>query len=358
MSTPSSTAGPPNPAKVDAWLELVAGPQRRAARGVDVSAACDLTTSPSAKRASFPYPILPPLRHVGFDELLRDVLRLPDVLHTALGGMLWGAGIAAGAGWMARARVPLAMRGVIGLLAAVVVLKWLAARLPRRQRFSEPLNVCSTPGAVCQVTGPVVTVSNSHAGTHADSPLHFCGADEVGAAARFHPCCYAGECVVLDVSASLAQRRTREIDDAVLADAALMAGGVEWAGVWRLVLCTTRFDAGRGDADVWRDDFAYLSVGAANFLTAQCPRLLLLATDAPSVDRSDASPIREHSHGCLWKHRVAIVENVDCAPLYRRLATVDAAGKCGIVRGTVQCVFNDAQKFVDAAGCNVLFYCD
>lgn len=376
------------PSKVAAWKQYQQQ-QKQSTFLVDLSTAVDLTVSPCAKRASFPYSILPPLRHVDFDTLLNDVLRLPSVRATAIGGVMWGAGAVSAYHWLQRRGASLALRGILGLVVVIMVLRWITGRMPPKQNLSTSINVSSNLAGVCNVTGPVVTLSNSHAGTHADTPSHFlqhnhgsspaspsppasptaataaASSSSSSSLADFDPCCYVGDAVILDLSRSLAARNTREIDDAVLDDVVTplrehlkrINQGEMTMNIWRIILCTKRCDSEDLDArDQWTDNFAHLSRSGATHLARCFPNLLLLATDSPSVDRVDANPIKDFAHGELYRHRIAIVENVDCRPFYARLQQAAVAEEPGTIFGSVQCVFNDAQKFKDARGCNIFFY--
>lgn len=414
MSSPTSTSS--SSAKVELWKRHVASSS--ALSRFSVTNCFDLTTSPARKRASFPYSILPPLRHITYDELIHDFLRLPSVGWTALGSFIAGVLLTLSARWsllssssssssspssLASASRPL--RLIITLLGALLAVRWVSTRFPKRQLISESLNVSSHSGGPCVVTGPVLTLTNSHAGTHADTPSHFlhhnhaaqCSgggdastASQTSSPPKFDKVCYSGDCVVLDLTTTLAERNTSEIDDAVLQDAMSRASSLFssssttsncWEDIFRLIIRTTSInynnnngnnnDAASNNNDQWRDDFAYFSVAGATFLTQKCSKLLMIGTDSPSVDRVDASPLIQNAHGVFWKHRVAIVENIDCSPLVSIFAgdgggavAVDddsassLSGRRGLIRGQVQCVFNDAQKFEDAEGCNVLFYPD
>lgn len=74
-------------------------------------------------------------------------------------------------------------------------------------QFSRYEDVSSSKDGVCMVTCCTLCLSNSHAGTHADTPAHFiagpcrCG-DELGdgEASAFEDAQYEGPCLVLDIS--------------------------------------------------------------------------------------------------------------------------------------------------------------
>jgi hypothetical protein len=400
------------PAKVQQWLqhveEQVKSKSSSSSNIVSVSQALDLTTNPSAARASFPHPLLPPLRRMSYDELVNSFIGLPSVGVTALGSFLAGAAscfglfsIFAKPKSFSSSMLSRPLKVVFSLAFALIVVKWILTRLPKRRQISCAFNVSSHADGPCIVTGPVVTITNSHAGTHADTPSHFvlhnqCSQNSndnnnkedtttsVTAATppEFHKSCYSGDCIILDVSATLASRGNKEIDEAALVDAVARSKSssstsssssseqkFDWANVWRIIICSRRGKSSENnkakanendeknnksnnDDDAWTNDFAHFTPAGASFLAHQCPRLMMIGTDAPSVDRCDASPLIRNSHGVFWQHRIAIVENIDCSPLYDKL---DEGGST-VVKGQVLCVFNEAQKFEDAEGCNVLFY--
>ena len=208
---------------------------------------------------------------------------------------------------------------------------------------SECIDVSSSPDGVCYVTCHCVSVSNSHAGTHADTPQHFLrDCTESYADAQ-----YTGSCVVLNVSDLLpspaaAGGAARTITVDVLQQAAQRAD-VDLAAVRRLLLRTYVHTP-----DEWDAHFAHLNRESAEFL-AKLPRLVLLGIDTPSIDHPAAAPIAAHAHGALWSGRVAILEGLDCGVL--------PADAC-VLRGAMQTVWLPTQQHRDARGCVVTLFVD
>jgi kynurenine formamidase len=455
--------------KVEAWLVAAHEyPAVQPHRGIDV------TTSASSKRACFPSSLLPPLRALTAEDVLRELVKVPNVRATVGGAFAAGAVAAVAlllsagrwAGWrrdgvgtdaqvwsLVTAIWPAALtrtlpprrawRLLVLLVTAAWLRRWMRRRAPTAApSITKPLDVSSSRDGVCIVTTRTVFVSNSHAGTHADRPGHFLPPSATGGE-EFHRACYTGDAVVLDLSGPLARRRHAQraadraaaaagtpatpaaaprrnvIDQAMLAEAARDAK-LDLALCWRLLIRTrggrrktldgtaaasTPSDAEEaaldGPRDEWTDDFAHLTREAAQFLTAACPRLLLFGVDTPSVDWCCASPIAHHVHGVLWASRVAIVENLNLAPVaahqamtsataleaaaaaggsHRRrgasqsalaaaaateaqnetaAVAVDAAHEfapCRAIRGAMVTSFLEHQRFEDAEGCMVTFY--
>eukprot|EP00698_Gefionella_okellyi_P003879 TRINITY_DN13596_c0_g1_i1.p1 TRINITY_DN13596_c0_g1~~TRINITY_DN13596_c0_g1_i1.p1 ORF type:complete len:279 (-),score=28.44 TRINITY_DN13596_c0_g1_i1:191-985(-) len=202
---------------------------------------------------------------------------------------------------------------------------------------SRSCDVSSSPTGVCMVTCNIVCVTNSHAGTHADQPLHFVA----DSAHTFADAQYNGTATILNVSSEM-NAETGAIDDAALQRAAA-AANVQLNTVFRLLLRTYAAEP----PATWTTPFGHLTPAAAQLL-ASLPHLVLLGTDAPSVDHPSASPIIEHSHGSLWAQRVAILEGLDFTALPLQ----------GAVHGVLQTVWCPTQQFDDARGCVCTFYRD
>ena len=140
--------------------------------------------------------------------------------------------------------------------------------------------------------GDAVNVSaltlSTHAGTHADAPYHYA---ENGARLADVP---------LDVhigSATLIEVETDgEILPSHLAD-------VDLSRVERLLVRTS---ASAQPDDVWHDDFAYLSVAAAELLGTHGVRLF--GTDAASVDPMQSKTL--DAHRALLRGGVYILESL------------------------------------------------
>ena len=102
----------------------------------------------------------------------------------------------------------------------------------------------------------------------------------------------------------------------------------------------------------WTNDFAHFEPECAQWLTETFPNLLLIGIDTPSIDHPSASPIIECSHGMLWRHRVAILENLNLNQLF----VTDNEEQQRVKYGQLQTIWNPMQEFKDARGCFVRFY--
>ncbi len=140
-------------------------------------------------------------------------------------------------------------------------------------------------GDSCNVSAVTMSV---HTGTHLDAPLHFEeSGEDIGSIPLGR---YIGPARVVDVgpaeriTAALLQKR-------------------DLRGIERLLLKTG--ESGRS-GDRFHEDFAYVGADAAEYLVAL--GLLLLGTDAPSVDafKSDDFP----AHHALLGSGVAILEGI------------------------------------------------
>ncbi len=172
-------------------------------------------------------------------------------------------------------------------------------------------------GAACNVCA--VTMS-THTGTHIDAPLHF---DESGPDVATIPAdCFVGPARVVEV-------QVKECITA--ADLRLLP----IQGVSRLLFKTCR--AGTASREPG-PGFIYLSGDGAEYLGGH--GLLLVGTDAPSVDAYDSKTLT--SHRILRQHQVAILEGASlesvppgdyeliCLPL--KLAGLDGSPVRAILR--------------------------
>ena len=180
--------------------------------------------------------------------------------------------------------------------------------------------------------GDAVNVSaitlSTHAGTHADAPYHY--ADSGARLADVPLDVHIGQATLIDVDTD------GEILPSHLAD-------VDLAQVERL-LVRTRASA-RPD-NLWHDDFAYLSVAAAELLGACGVRLF--GTDAPSVDPMQSKTM--DAHRTLLRGGVYILESLQLRDVppgeYELIAlplkiALDASPVRAILRGA-QCVVRGA----------------
>jgi arylformamidase len=126
----------------------------------------------------------------------------------------------------------------------------------------------------------------THTGTHVDAPLHLddSGLDIAGVPVHH----FLGSARVFAISA---RTRIREADLSIL----------DWQGVERALFKTR---TGRSPGSTFDQNFVYFREDAAEFLTKQ--RILLVGTDAPSVDAFDSLTLP--SHKILLGHGIAILE--------------------------------------------------
>lgn len=209
----------------------------------------DLTTSPSHPRVSFPYPDITPHAQVLDKATLAQRLGIDPVVIQA--------------------------------------------------KVSTSMDVSSNPEGVCQVTAAMYLVTNSHAGSHADQPSHWLANPPFES---FDERQYNGIATVLDLTEYL--KHDKAITSQLLQIQAQRVG-VNLQTLSRLFVRT--YDCTPSE---WDPNFAYLTPEAGTFL-GQLPNLLLLATDAPSVDHPKAAPIHAQAHGGLWAGRVAILEGYE-----------------------------------------------
>jgi len=303
--------------------------------------AIDLTVHPSSQRACFPCPVLPPHRRLTTQDLLQDFIKVPDSTWTAVGAFLSGASYAI----MVRRRPSRSWQLLVTGLYSLFLFLWSRLRRPRVIQANEVMNVSSSPQGPCLVTTYALSISNSHAGTHADTPYHFSPNPEVS----FDPCQYTGRAVVLDVSIALRTNGTSEISWSLLEKCA-KAEAVDLDNVFRLLLCSRTYETSDRH-DRWDNDFAHLTTECAKKL-ARLPRLFLIGVDTPSVDHPCASPICETAHGALYEGSIAIIENLDFSGLAETFHYQGAA------RGCVVTTFVPTEEYVDAKGCVVKFYPD
>lgn len=332
----------------------------------------DVTTPPSAVRASFPYEILPPMRTLRTEDILRELVKLPPVRVTGLVSFAFGAICCRLLSSFANELTASSSLGLrfryTRLLMLLVLLglyyRFLKRREPTVTSVSHSMNVSSNPAGPCCVTTRVLTLSNSHAGTHADTPQHFLTPE---VARAYDDDQYTGDAVLLDLSQLLVEQNARGATanaNAITAEVlreAMKLYGIELSKVTRLLVCSTNPHikgaatkaSGGAGGDVWRNDFAHLTVDGADFLAENGEQLLLFGFDTPSVDHPNASPISRTAHGKLWAGQIAILENLDFRHLHHLLAADDGR-RC--FYGAVQTVFNPYQAFADSRGCSVIFY--
>lgn len=160
---------------------------------------------------------------------------------------------------------------------------------PGDQKFRLRWSMRIEQGDPCNVSA--ITMS-AHTGTHLDAPYHF---DEGGCGIGTVPLRQClGPVRVAAVPAS-----ERSITTAYLET-------LDWRGVER-ILFRTRFS--EADQDHFLRDFVFLAEAGAEFLAEQ--RLLLVGTDAPSVDAYRSKSLR--CHRILNGKGIAILEGARLA---------------------------------------------
>lgn len=159
---------------------------------------------------------------------------------------------------------------------------------PGDQAFQARWTMRVDAGDACNVAAVTMSV---HTGTHADAPYHF---DDLGAAiADVSLDAYVGPATVVEAGA----RGTIDVDDLQALDFARI----------RRILFKTK--TSRLDASQWDFAYAYLTERAARWVADR--GLLLVGTDAPSVDPSDSKTLMAHK--LLAAGRVAILESLSLA---------------------------------------------
>lgn len=174
-----------------------------------------------------------------------------------------------------------------------------------------------TEGASCNVSS--VTMS-THSGTHVDAPYHF---DELGR-----------DVSQLDLGVFLGPARVVAIDVGPCIRASHLED-LAWDGVERVLFRTY---AGSAPEEQWDSGFVFLGEDAADFLGEL--GLVLVGTDAPSIDAADSKDLRAHKS--LARRRVAVLEGLRlgdvpagdyeliCLPL--RLAGLDGSPVRAVLR--------------------------
>ncbi len=160
---------------------------------------------------------------------------------------------------------------------------------PGDQKFRHRWSMQISKGNSCNVSS--LTMS-AHTGTHLDAPYHF---DESGldvARMPLHP--FLGPARVVEVPH---QRRVISAD---------FLDCLDWADVKRVLFRTS---ASELEADRFHRDFTCLTEDGARFLAQR--KLLLVGTDAPSVDDFESKSMT--CHKILCGQGTAILEGVRLA---------------------------------------------
>ena len=324
---------------------------------VSLMSGVDLTVHPSSTRASFPG--LPPLTLLTPEQLLEKFLVVPSTTVTGIAsfgmGVLWAMNTARIRSASMLRRPWLAVTSLLLVVALQVFLRRRRPRLP--SQVSRMDNVSSSPKGPCRVVCNAVLLTNSHAGTHADTPYHF-ATDRTPIYPDIH---YTGAAVLIDLCEYLHSTTTttapsstsNSTSSGVVITKRMLRQfendhNVSLLACWRLLIRTTTVPY--HSDDTWQGDRnAHFSIDAADYL-AKSEKLMLIGLDAPSVDGSCVSPIGEACHGKFLQAGVAILENLsfDAIPFRGEM----------IVAGSMLTVFNPALSFEDSRGCMVTFFPD
>ena len=127
-----------------------------------------------------------------------------------------------------------------------------------------------------------------HTGTHVDAPLHFLPDAPTIAEVDLDNYIGVARVVEIDATGALAPDHFAHVD---------------FTGVERLLIKTP--GSRRGDEEWW-DEYAWLSVEAANLLVHK--GLRLFGTDSPSVDEVNSKTL--DAHKVLGRGNVLILENI------------------------------------------------
>ncbi|KAG5496202.1 hypothetical protein JKF63_02503 [Porcisia hertigi] len=377
---------------------------------VSLAGGIDLTMSLEQMQVA-----VPPLSsfHVLYSgDILTKLVHIPSITVTAMGSAFFGALVtllitSQRSGISVLKQGPLrrwelrVLRLVAICVAAVMLLRFLRARYPVVVRVSQYENLSSCPDSPCFVANRILTMTSSHAGTHADGPHHF---SRSLSHRNYDDAHYTGDAVVLDVTAELRDSHQAprlgsplEITAKVLEKARAKLPAPFRDGsrpVWRLLLITR--DAGQtgatsasttealakpsrgpltldlappageavaavsGSAEETgsslQKSFAFLCPDAVHYLYRAFPSLLLVGIDSPSVDPTPAVPLANHSHIGLLEGGIAILENLSYTRLFPFLESPTGGDRQGWVAGSMLTVFNVTQNYDDARGCSVVFF--
>eukprot|EP00760_Papus_ankaliazontas_P000899 PhM_4_TR10300/c0_g1_i1/m.4088 len=335
--------------KITAWRDVMFHDTVCLANGVNIS------TAPSAVRASFPYPSLPAYRRLTLNDLMTEFIKVPNTTWSILGAFTCGVAFSSNVlnnnnnNGNATRSAAWKVAMTAGYTAALFA--WCRLRRVVTVPFSVESDVSSHPGGPCRVTERVLSLTNSHAGTHADTAAHFC---RDGHAADYPDEHYTGSAVVLDLSIQLQVVRhgNPRVITCAMVESVAAESGVDLRQVYRLLLCSRRHDGHlttESPADVWDPESAYLDPECAKYL-AGLPNLLLLGIDTPSIDAPTAAPLCDNSHGALYAGRVAILENLDFTSLS------DHFHYYGSLYGCVVTTFMPNETYSDARGAVAHFY--
>lgn len=310
-----------------------------------LSRAVDLSMHPADPSGTFPE--LPLYRLLTAEDVLPFVAKAPSAIITGwtgfVFGVVWSLLLSRG---RHRRWLSIALGGACLLLAQRVFRQRTVVVKP----VSLVQDVSSTAKGPCRVTCSALSITNSHAGTHADMPFHFCRESETESQ-RWPSDLYIGAALLVNlkpfIDDQLRLTGSRAITKAVI-EAFEKASSTTLVTNKRLIFCTSGSEdvARRLQPGCW-SDFSYFELAAAEYLTASSS-VRLVGVDAPSVDAPSLSPICDGSHGMFYSGGVAIVEN---------LIVPDNlwSGRVLAIKGWLQTTFHPTQDFPDSRGCSVLF---
>ena len=149
------------------------------------------------------------------------------------------------------------------------------------------LDACATLGGACPVNTARLTLS-THAGTHADAPLHYHAGGEDSAGSALDP--YLGECVVVDARGCGEAVSLEDLDWAAIGDA-------------RRVLFRTYE---RFPHEAWDARFTAISAAVIERLGGQ--GAVLVGTDAASLDPQNSKSM--DAHHAVRRHDMRILEGL------------------------------------------------
>ncbi|XQJ29676.1 Putative cyclase, putative [Leishmania guyanensis] len=387
--------------------------KREAKESAPVSLAGGVDLTMSLDDMQHVAPSLSPFQVLRTNDILTQLVYIPSVTTTAAASSAFGAlvtliltlqgsraAVARQALW--RRWTHRLLRLVMSAVVSVVFVRFLRQRYPTVQRVSQYENLSSSPEDPCFVANRILTMTNSHAGTHADGPHHFCRSLSHR---NYDDAHYSGDAVVLDVAAelrecqqSLASNAPVAVTVVVLEKARAKLPAAFRDGsrpMWRLLLITcnsTVTGATRGStsetltrplrgllplddaAPPWVDvtvtnsasaptssespwnSYAFLEPEAVAYLHCAFPHLVLVGIDSPSVDPPHTVLPMRHSHHTLLRCGIAILENLRYTRLFPLLERNPGESQRGWVSGSMLTVFNATQNYDDARGCSVVFF--
>lgn len=188
-----------------------------------------------------------------------------------------------------------------------------------------------SPEGICRVSR-VQRVFSSHAGTHADQPMHFEDVPQ-------HPFAenqYSGKALLLDVSNRIEQDGL--VTRAMIEDAIAKHFSDSQVHGARILLRTNPNPPYPSESQKL---FPHLATDAAGLLSQY--RVPMVAIDTPSVDHPSEKCLSGAVHGALYQARTAIIENI---------AIKDRGSKSG----EVVTFFDDSRNFQDARGISEILF--